>query len=129
VVVQLNQTNQRQEKMMASDHEKIKTNPAAENEASPEKKSTSGAEASKADGGESAAASPPGYSRGEATVSFQVGSFAACKHFPMVSSLISAETKFSECLGTPFHHFLPRCWRGKCAVSCLAPAASLTDTN
>jgi hypothetical protein len=65
VVVQLNQTNQRQEKMMASDHEKIKTNPAAENEAPPEKKSTSGAEASKADGGESAAASPPGYSGGE----------------------------------------------------------------
>jgi len=65
VVVQLDQTNQRQEKMMASDDEKIKTNSAAEHEAPPEKKSTSGAEASKADGGESAAASPPGYSRGE----------------------------------------------------------------
>ena len=50
---------------MASDDEKIKTNSAAEHEAPPEKKSTSGAEASKADGGESAAASPPGYSRGE----------------------------------------------------------------
>ena len=49
---------------MASDDEKIKTNSAAEHEAPPEKKSTS-AEASKADGGESAAASPPGYSRGE----------------------------------------------------------------
>ena len=44
---------------MASDDEKIKTNSAPENEAPPEKKSTSGAEASKADGGESAAASPP----------------------------------------------------------------------
>jgi isoaspartyl peptidase/L-asparaginase-like protein (Ntn-hydrolase superfamily) len=63
VVVQLDQTNQRQEKMMAS--EKIKTNSAPENEAPPKKKSTSGAEASKADGRESAAASPPGYSRGE----------------------------------------------------------------
>ena len=37
---------------MASDDEKIKTNSAPENEAPPEKKSTSGAEASKADGGE-----------------------------------------------------------------------------
>jgi hypothetical protein len=65
VVVQLDQTNQHQEKLMASDDEKIKTNSAPENEAPPEKKSTSGAEASKADGGETAAASPPGYSRGE----------------------------------------------------------------
>jgi hypothetical protein len=65
VVVQPDQTNQHQEKLMASDDEKIKTNSAAENEAPPEKKSTSGAEASKADGGESVAASPPGYSRGE----------------------------------------------------------------
>jgi hypothetical protein len=55
--------NQRQEKMMASDDKKIKTNSAPENEALPEKKSTSGAEPSKADGGELAAAS--GYSRGE----------------------------------------------------------------
>jgi hypothetical protein len=61
VVVQLDQTNQRQEKMMASDDKKIKTNSAPENEAPPEKKSTSGAEPSKADGGETAAA----YSRGE----------------------------------------------------------------
>ena len=51
--------------MMASDDKKIKTNSAPENEAPPEKKRTSGAEASKADGGETAAASPPGYSRGE----------------------------------------------------------------
>ena len=50
---------------MASDDEKIKTNSAAEHEALPENKSISGAEASKADGGETAAASPPGYSRGE----------------------------------------------------------------
>jgi hypothetical protein len=66
VVVQLDQTNQRQEKMMASDDKKIKTDSAPENEAPPEKKkSTSGAEPSKADGGELAAASPSGYSRGE----------------------------------------------------------------
>jgi hypothetical protein len=50
-------------KLMASDDEKIKTNSAPENEVPPEKKSTSGAEASKADGGESVAASPPGYTR------------------------------------------------------------------
>jgi hypothetical protein len=47
--------------MMASDDKKIKTNSAPENEAPPEKKSTSGAEPSKADGGELAAASPSGY--------------------------------------------------------------------
>jgi hypothetical protein len=51
--------------MMASDDEKIKTNSVPENETPPEKKSTCGAEASKGDGGESAAALPPGYSRGE----------------------------------------------------------------
>ena len=50
---------------MASDDEKIKTNSAPENEAPPEKKSTSGAEPSKADRGELAVASPPGYNRGE----------------------------------------------------------------
>ena len=50
---------------MASDDKKIKTNSALENEASSENKSTSGAEPSKADGGELAAASPSGYSRGE----------------------------------------------------------------
>jgi hypothetical protein len=50
---------------MASDDKKTKTNSAPENEAPPEKKSTSGAEPSKADGGELAAASPSGYSRGE----------------------------------------------------------------
>jgi hypothetical protein len=41
--------------MMASDDKKIKTNSAPENEAPPENKSTSSAEASKADGGETAA--------------------------------------------------------------------------
>ena len=49
---------------MASDEKKIKTNSAPENEAPPENKSASGAELSKADGGELAAASPSGYSRG-----------------------------------------------------------------
>ena len=48
---------------MASDDKKIKTNSAPENEAP--KKSTSGAEPSKVDSGELAAASPSGYSRGE----------------------------------------------------------------
>jgi hypothetical protein len=52
-------------KMMASDDKKIKTNSTPENEAPPEKKRTSGAEPSKADSGELAAASPSGYSRGE----------------------------------------------------------------
>jgi hypothetical protein len=52
-------------KMMASDDKKIKTNSTPENEAPPEKKRPSGAEPSKADSGELAAASPSGYSRGE----------------------------------------------------------------
>jgi len=52
--------------MMASDDKKMKTNSAPENEAPTEKKSTSGAEPSKADGGELAAASPSGYSRAKA---------------------------------------------------------------
>jgi hypothetical protein len=38
VVAQPDQTNQHQEKLMASDDEKIKTNSAPENEAPPEKK-------------------------------------------------------------------------------------------
>jgi hypothetical protein len=45
-------------KLMASDDKKIKTNSAPENQAPPEKKSSSGAEPCKADGGELAAASP-----------------------------------------------------------------------
>ena len=50
---------------MASDDKKAKANPAAKNEAPPENKSTSAADPSKAEGGEKAAASPSGYSRGE----------------------------------------------------------------
>ena len=50
---------------MASDDKKIKTNPVPKAEAAPEKKSISGAEQSKAEGGEIAAAVPSGYSRGE----------------------------------------------------------------
>ena len=50
---------------MASDDKKTKTNPAPKNEAPPKDKSTSGADPSKAEGGEIAAASPAGYSRGE----------------------------------------------------------------
>ncbi len=50
---------------MASDDKKSKTNPAPKAEAAPVKKSISGAEPSKAEGGEIAAAVPSGYSRGE----------------------------------------------------------------
>jgi hypothetical protein len=58
---------------MASDDKKAKASPAPKNEAAATKKddspakakSHSGAEPSKAEGGESAAASPPAYSRGE----------------------------------------------------------------
>jgi hypothetical protein len=50
--------------MMASDDKKVKTNPFPEAEAPQESKSTS-AEPSKAEGGDKAAASPTGYSRGE----------------------------------------------------------------
>jgi hypothetical protein len=49
--------------MMASDDKK--TNPAPKKEAAVENKSTSGAGPSKAEGGETAAAVPAGYSRGE----------------------------------------------------------------
>jgi hypothetical protein len=51
--------------MMASDDKKINSNPAPKNEASPENKSSSGADPSKAEGGETAATSPSGYNRGE----------------------------------------------------------------
>jgi hypothetical protein len=51
--------------MMASDDKKIKTDPGPEREAAPKEKSISGAEASKVEGGEVAAAVPSGYSRGE----------------------------------------------------------------
>jgi hypothetical protein len=64
---------------MASDEKKTKTNPAPKEEAvvrkesaakkkdesQPKDKSTSGADLSKAEGGEKAADSPSGYSRGE----------------------------------------------------------------
>jgi hypothetical protein len=57
-------------KTMASDDKKIKINPAPENEVSPNDKSGSGvdtskAEGAKAEGGKIADASPSGYSRGE----------------------------------------------------------------
>ena len=52
-------------KLMASDDKKINTNSAPKNEAPSENRSTSGTGSSKADGGELAAASPSGYSRGE----------------------------------------------------------------
>jgi hypothetical protein len=50
--------------MMASDDKKVKANPAPKAEAPQENKSTS-VEPSKAEGGDKAAASPTGYSRGE----------------------------------------------------------------
>jgi hypothetical protein len=50
---------------MASDDKRIKTNPGPKAEAAPEKKSISGAEPSKVEGGEAAAAPPASYSRGE----------------------------------------------------------------
>jgi hypothetical protein len=51
--------------MMASEDKKIKTDPVPKAETTPEKKSISGAEKSKAEGSEIAAAVPSGYSRGE----------------------------------------------------------------
>jgi len=51
--------------MMASDDKKVKTNPAQKNEPSPKSKGTSGVDLSKAEGGETAADLPSGYSRGE----------------------------------------------------------------
>jgi hypothetical protein len=51
--------------MMASDDKKVKTNSTAKNEAAPEHKGTSAADPSKAEGGETAAALPTRYSRGE----------------------------------------------------------------
>jgi hypothetical protein len=51
--------------MMASEDKKIKTNPAPKTEAPPEKNSTSNADLPKNEGGETAAAVPSAYSRGE----------------------------------------------------------------
>ena len=50
---------------MANDDKKANSNRAPKTEAPPENKSASGADPSKAEGGEIAAASPSGYSRGE----------------------------------------------------------------
>jgi len=51
--------------MMASDDKKVKTDPARKNEAPAKSEGTSGADLSKAEGGEKAADPPSGYSRGE----------------------------------------------------------------
>jgi hypothetical protein len=51
--------------MMTGDDNTIKTNSASKNEAPVENKSPSGANPSKAEGGETAAAVPSAYSRGE----------------------------------------------------------------
>jgi hypothetical protein len=50
---------------MASDDKKIKTSPSPKNEVPPKNKSAPGVDASKAEGGKTADASPSGYSRGE----------------------------------------------------------------
>ena len=50
---------------MASDDKKIKTDPAPKNEVTANDKTTSGVDASKAEGGKIADAPPSGYSRGE----------------------------------------------------------------
>ena len=67
---------------MASDDKKIKTNSAPEKEAPTEKKGTSDAELSKADGGELAGASPSGYSEIEIARlhDLEVGALRACWH-------------------------------------------------
>ena len=51
--------------MTASDDKNTKTNSAPKKEAPPESKSPSSADTPKAEGGETAAAAPSGYSRGE----------------------------------------------------------------
>jgi len=50
---------------MARDDKKIKSNPVPKNEALPKKRSTSGVDESKAEGGEKTTDLPSGYSRGE----------------------------------------------------------------
>jgi len=52
--------------MMASDDKKVKTNPARKNEAPLESKGASGVDASKAEGGETAADTPSGWRGPEA---------------------------------------------------------------
>jgi hypothetical protein len=53
------------DKTMASDDKKPKADPAPKNEAAAKNKSTPGEDVSKAEGGETAAAAPSNYSRGE----------------------------------------------------------------
>ncbi len=50
---------------MASDNKRTKADPAPEKEAAAKNKSTSGEDVSKAEGSETAAATPSNYSRGE----------------------------------------------------------------
>jgi hypothetical protein len=50
---------------MGSDNKKAKADPAPKNEAAAKNKTTSGEDISKAEGGETAAATPSNYSRGE----------------------------------------------------------------
>ena len=50
---------------MASDNKKAKADSAPKNEATAKNKTTSGEDVSKAEGGETAAATPSNYSRGE----------------------------------------------------------------
>ena len=50
---------------MGSDNKKAKADPAPKNEAAAKNKTTSGEDVSKAAGGETAAATPSNYSRGE----------------------------------------------------------------
>jgi hypothetical protein len=50
---------------MAGDNKKPKADPAPKNEAAAKNKTTSGEDVSKAEGGETAAATPSNYSRGE----------------------------------------------------------------
>ena len=52
-------------KMMATEDKKIKADPAPKNEPLPKDKSASAVSPAKAEGGETVAASPAGYSRGE----------------------------------------------------------------
>ena len=56
---------QNQRAQSAAEREFVETDPVSKAEAAPEKKSISGAEQSKAEGGEIAATVPSGYGRGE----------------------------------------------------------------
>jgi len=65
VACQLDSDKSASGKMMASDDKKVETDPARKNEAPPKSEGTSGADLSKAEGGEKSADLPSGYSRGE----------------------------------------------------------------